>query len=66
MGRTFFGIDLLLIVRDAVFWDVSRDFLRFRQRTDPLVVIELFRGRVFQLCVEQESATPLARLLSPT
>ena len=40
----------------------SRDFLRFRQRADPLVIIELLRGRVFfffekhQLRVEQEAA----------
>ena len=52
---------VLLITRDAVFWDVSGDFLRFRQRADPLVVVvELFRGRVLflhqehQLCIEQE------------
>ena len=35
------GVDLLLLVRDAVFWDVSGDFLRFRHRTSPLVVIKL-------------------------
>ena len=39
------GISLLQLVHDAVFWDVSGDFLRFRQRADPLV-IELFRSRV--------------------
>ena len=41
MDRTFLGVDLLLLVRDAVFWGVSSDFLRFRQSTDPLAVIEL-------------------------
>ena len=41
MGRTFLGVGLLLLVRDAVFWDVSSDFVHFRQRTDPPVVIEL-------------------------
>ena len=61
-GPNSFGVDLLLLIRDAVFWDVNGDFLRFRQRTDPLVVIELLRGWVFlflqkhQLCVEQEAA----------
>ena len=62
VGRTFFGVDVLLILRDAVFWDVSSDNLRFRQRADPLVVVGLLRGRVVvllrerQLCVEQEAA----------
>ena len=52
----FLGIDLLLIAHHAIFWDVGCDFFRFRQRTDPLVVVELLRGRVFffpqkhQLC----------------
>ena len=61
-GPNFFGVNILPIMRDAVFWDVSGDFLRIRQRTDPLVVIELLRGRAFfflqehLLCVEQESA----------
>ena len=47
--------------RDAVFWDVSSDFFRFRQRADPLVIVELLRGRVLlllqenQLCIEQEA-----------
>ena len=60
MGRAFLAVDLLLLVRDTVFWDVSGDFLRFRQRTDPLV--ELLRGRILlflqkdQLCGEQEAA----------
>ena len=30
-----------------IFWDVSRDFLRFRQRANPLVIVEMLRGRVF-------------------
>ena len=30
-GPNFFGINLLLLVRDAVFWDVSGEILRFRQ-----------------------------------
>ena len=46
-GPDFFGIGHSLIVLDSVFQDVSSDFLRFQQRTDPLVVIELLRGRVF-------------------
>ena len=45
----------LLLIRDAVFWDVSSDFLRFRQRTDPLVVIKLFRSWVF-LFLQKTSA----------
>ena len=42
--------------------DVGGDFLRFRQRSDPLVIIELFRGWVLfllqehELRVEEESA----------
>ena len=46
-GPNFCGVDLLLLIRDDVFQDLSGDFFRFRQRTDPLVVIELLRGRVF-------------------
>ena len=52
----------MLIIRDAVFWDVSRDLLRFCQRADPLVVVELLRGRLLlllqerRLRVEQEGA----------
>ena len=30
-GPNFLGVDLQLLERDAVFWDVSSDFLRFRQ-----------------------------------
>ena len=49
-------------MQDAVFWEVRCDFLRFRQRTDPLIIIELFRGWVLlflqehELRVEEESA----------
>ena len=46
-GPSFLGVSVLLVIRDAVFWDVSRDFLRFRQRANALVVVELLRGRVF-------------------
>ena len=47
-GPDFLGIDLLLTAHEAVFWDVGGDFfLRFRQGADPLVIVELFRGRVF-------------------
>ena len=60
-GRTFWGVDLLLVIQDAVFWDVGGDFLRFCQRTDPLVVIELLQGRVLFL-----SSKTSASLLSPT
>ena len=60
-------------MRDAVFWDVSSGFLRFHQRSDPLVIIEQFRGWVLfllqehQLRVEQEAAffpasSPVAHL----
>ena len=62
MGRTFLVVDVLLVTCDAIFWDVSRDFLRFRQRANPLVIVDLLRGRVFfclqehQLRVEQEAA----------
>ena len=43
MGRTFLGINVLLILHDAVFWNVGGNLLRFRQRTDPLIIVELFR-----------------------
>ena len=39
-GPNCFRVDVLLVVRDAILWDVSRDFLRFRQRADPLVIVE--------------------------
>ena len=61
-AELFWRINLLLITQDAVFCDVGGNFLRFRQRADPLVVTELFRGWVFsfhlknQLRVEQELA----------
>ena len=45
-GPNFLGVNLLLAVHDAVLWDVGGDFLRFRQRSDPLIIIELFRGWV--------------------
>ena len=48
-GPNIFGVDLLLIIHDAAFRDVGGDFLRFRQRADPLVFIKLFRGWVFVL-----------------
>ena len=48
-GPNFFRVNVLLVVRDAVFRGVSGDFLRFRERTDPLVVVELLRGRVLLL-----------------
>ena len=28
----FLRVNVLLVIRDAIVWDVSRDFLRFRQR----------------------------------
>ena len=37
-GPNFLGVNVLLVKRDAVFWDVSSDFLRFRQLTDPVVI----------------------------
>ena len=61
-GPNFLGVNVLLVRRDALFWDVSRDFLRFRQRANPLVIVAMLRGRVFfflqehQLRVEQEAA----------
>ena len=61
-GPNFCWVNRLLVIQDAVFWDVSGVFLRFRQRTDPLVIIELLRGWVFlflqeqQLRVEEEAA----------
>ena len=42
----FLEVNLPLAVHDAVLWEVGGDFLRFRQRSDPLTIIELFRGRV--------------------
>ena len=38
-----FSVDLLLVIRDAVFWNVRFDFLRFHQRTDPIIMIVLLR-----------------------
>ena len=62
-GPYFLGVNVLLVRRVAVFWDVSCDFLRFRERANPLVVVvELLRGQVFfflqkhHLRVEQEAA----------
>ena len=61
-GPNFFLVNRLLDIQDAVFRDVRCDFLRFRQRTDPLIIIELFRGWVLlllqedELRVEEESA----------
>ena len=61
-GPNFLGVNVLLVVRDAVFWDLSRDILRLCQRADPLVVVKLLRSRVLlllkkhQLRVEQEAA----------
>ena len=46
-GPNFHGINLLLIIQDTVFWNVGGNFFRFRQRTDPLIIIELFRGWFF-------------------
>ena len=46
-GPNFLGVNVLLVIRDAVFWDVSRDLLRFRQRANPLVIVALLRGQVF-------------------
>ena len=40
-GPDLFGVNLLPLVRDEVFCNVSCDFLHFRQQTDPLIVIEL-------------------------
>ena len=65
------GVNVLLVVRDAVFWDVGRDFLRIRQRAHPLVVVGLLRGRVFfylqehVLSRKRHSAgkSPVARLI---
>ena len=51
-GPNFFWINLFLVIHDAVFWDVGGGFLRFRQRSDPLVIIELFRGWVLFLLEE--------------
>ena len=44
-GLDILGINVLLIIHDAVFY--GGNFLHFRQRTDPLIIIELFRGWVF-------------------
>ena len=40
-GTNFLEVNVSLVVLDAVFWDVSSDFLRFCQRADPLVVVTL-------------------------
>ena len=42
MGRTFFGVYLLLVVRYARLGDVCGECLCFCERSDPLVVIEHF------------------------
>ena len=46
----------LRVTRDAIFWDVSRDFLHFRQQANPLVVVELLRGRIFFFSSETSAA----------
>ena len=48
----FLGVHVLLVVCDAVLWDVSCYFLSFCQRPDPLVIIKLFRGWFFLLLQE--------------
>ena len=45
-GTNFLGVHVLLVVCDAVLWDVSCYFLSFCQRADPLVIIKLLRGMV--------------------
>ena len=61
VGPNFLGVNVLLIMHDAIFWDVGRGFLRYRQRADPFFVIGLLRGRVLlllqehQLRIEQEA-----------
>ena len=61
MGRTFLGVNLLQIIHLAVFRDVCGDFLRFRQRADPPIVVGLLRGWALfsfpkhELRIEQES-----------
>ena len=54
MGRTFFWVDIVLVTHDSVFRDVGGDFMRFRQRSDPLIIIELLRGWVFFFVQEHE------------
>ena len=53
-GPDLFRVDSLLVMHDTVFRDVGGDFLRFRQRSDPLVIIELLRGWVLFFHQEHE------------
>ena len=57
---------LLLLIQDAILWDVGGDFLRFCQRAGPLVVIELLRGRVLLLQEHQLRMSPVAHLIART
>ena len=53
-GPDFPQVDSLLVIHDIVFRDVGGGFLRFRQRTDPLIIIGLLRGWVLVLLQEHE------------
>ena len=60
-GPNFLGVNVLLVIRDAFIWDVSRGVLRFRQRTEQLVIVELLRGRVFFF--HSSGKSPVAHLI---
>ena len=61
-GPDLFRAHRLLVMCGALFRDVCENFLRFRQLSNPLVVIEQLRGGVLlflqehELRVEEESA----------
>ena len=39
-GPDFFRVNGLFVVHERAFWNVGGDFLRFRQRSDPLAIIK--------------------------
>ena len=53
-GPNFLGVVVLQVIRDAIFWDVRRDFLRLLQRADPLVIVELLRRQVIPFLLEHQ------------
>ena len=58
----FFRVNSLLVKQDTVFRDVGGDLLRFRQRSDPLIIVGLLRGWVLFFFQERDSSgrSPIA------
>ena len=53
-GPDLFRVDSLLVIHDTVFRDVGGDLLCFRERTNPLIIIELLQGWVLFFFQEHE------------